>query len=130
MLVKSDSTSKLAITRLESKLNNSSANENESLTVYSFEIKGANKGTKIFVNLYVVVPISDKIGRKGGTSSSIGLCILARPYKIPGLEPKGCKSLYFFSEICCFSLSFLRTSVIQNYSKRYSKLFRTLFQNF
>ena len=60
--------------------------------VYSFEVKGANKGTKNFANLYVRVPISDKIGRKGGTPSSIGLCILARPYKIPGLELTGCKS--------------------------------------
>ena len=113
-MVKSDSTSKLAILRLESKLNNSSANENESLIVYSFEVKGANKGTKNFGNLYVGVPISDKIGRKGGTPSSIGLWILARPYKIPGLEPTGCKSLYFFSEICCFSLRFFK-----NFSNNY-----------
>ena len=40
--------------------------------VYSFEVKGANKGTKNFANLYVGVPVSDKIGRKGGTRSSIG----------------------------------------------------------
>ena len=108
MLVKSGSTSKLAITRFESKVNNSSANENESLMMYSFEVKGANKGTKNFANLYVGVPISDKIGRKGGTPSSIGLCILARPYKIPGLEPTECKTMYFFSEICCFSFKFFK----------------------
>ena len=67
--------------------------------VYSFEVKGANKGTKNFANFYVGVPISDKIGRKGGTPSLIGLCILARPYKIPGLEPTGCKVMHFFSGI-------------------------------
>ena len=50
-MVNSDSTLKLAITRLESKLNNSSANESESLMVYSFEVKGANKGTKNFVHI-------------------------------------------------------------------------------
>ena len=66
------------------------------MMVYSFEVKGAKKGTKNFANLYVGLPISDKIGQKGGTSTSIVLCILAQPYKIPGLEPTGCKSLYFF----------------------------------
>ena len=91
--------SKLAITRLESNVKSSSEKENESLIVYSVDAKGASKGTKNFAILYVGVPISDKIGRKGGTPSLIGLCILARPYKIPGLEPTGCKSLYFLSEI-------------------------------
>ena len=99
ILVNRDSMSKLAITRLESNVKSSSAKENESLIVYSLDVKDASKGTKNFAILYVGVPISDKMGRKGGTPSLIGLCILTRPYKIPGLEPTGCKSLYFLSEI-------------------------------
>ena len=51
------------------------------------------RAQKNFAILYVGVPISDKIGWKGGTPSLIGLYILARPYKIPGLEPTGYKSL-------------------------------------
>ena len=42
----SDSTSKLAMTRLESNVKSSSTKENESLMVYSIDVKGANKGTK------------------------------------------------------------------------------------
>ena len=99
ILVNRDSMSKLAITRLESNVKSSSEKENESLIVYSLDVKGASKGTKNFAILCVGVPISDKMGRKSGTPSLIDLCILARPYKIPGLEPTGCKSLYFLPEI-------------------------------
>ena len=67
--------SKLAITRLESNVRSSSEKENESLIVYSLHVKGASKGTKNFTIFYVGVPISDKIGRKGGTPSLIGLGI-------------------------------------------------------
>ena len=67
--------------------------------MYSLDVKGASKGIKKFAILHVGVPISDKIGQKGVTPSLIGLCFLARSYKIPGLEPTGCKSLYFLSEI-------------------------------
>ena len=91
--------SKLAITRLESNAKSSSEKENEFLLEYSLDVKGASKGTKIFTILYVGVPISDKIGQKGGTPSLIGLSILAQPYKMPGLEPTGCKSLYFLPQI-------------------------------
>ena len=91
--------SKLARTRLESNVKSFSEKENESLIVYSLDVKGASKGTKNFAVLYVGVLISDKIEPKGGTPSLIGLCILAGPYKIPGLEPTGCKSLYFLSKI-------------------------------
>ena len=45
------------------------------LIVYSLHVKGASKGTKNFTIFYVGVPISDKIGRKGGTPSLIGLGI-------------------------------------------------------
>ena len=49
--------SKLAITRLESNVKSSSEKENESLIVYSLDVKGASKGTKNFAILYVGVPI-------------------------------------------------------------------------
>ena len=55
-----------------------------------------------FAILYVGVPISDKIGRKGGTPSLMVLCVLARPYKIPGLDPTECKFLYFFPKFDFF----------------------------
>ena len=95
--------SKLAIKRFESNVKSSSEKENESLIVYSLDVEGASKGTKNFAILYVGVPISDKIGRKGGTPSLIGLCILARPYKIPGLEQTGSKYILYLHPI-----SFLR----------------------
>ena len=49
--------SKLAITRLESKVKSSSERKNESLIVYLLDVKGAGKGTKNFAILYVGVPI-------------------------------------------------------------------------
>ena len=48
ILLKRDSTSKLAITKLESQFESSSENENESLIVYSFKVKGVSNGTKNF----------------------------------------------------------------------------------
>ena len=86
--------SKFVITILESNIKSSPEKENESLIVYSLDVKGARKGTKNFAILYERVPISDKIGRKGGTSSLISLCILAGPYKIPGLESTRCSTSY------------------------------------
>ena len=41
--------SKLAKTRLESNVKSSLEKENESLIVYSLDVKGASKGTKFFV---------------------------------------------------------------------------------
>ena len=41
--------SKLAKTRLESNVKSSLEKENESLIVYSLDVKGASKGTKNFV---------------------------------------------------------------------------------
>ena len=104
--------SKLAITRLESNVESSSEKENGFLIMYSLDVKGASKSTKNLAIWYVGVPISDKIGGKRGTLSLIGLCILARPYKIPGLEPTECKSFYFSSKIWFFSLSFCKTKLI------------------
>ena len=55
MLVKRLSMSKFAMIQLASKLTTSSANKNESWTVYSLI------GTKNFATLYVGVPITDKM---------------------------------------------------------------------
>ena len=77
MLVKRLSTSKLAKIKLTSKLTTSSANGSESWTVNSLTVKGDKIGTKNFARLYVGVPIADKMGRKEGQLSMIGLCTLA-----------------------------------------------------
>ena len=66
MLVKSESTSNLPIDNVGSCSYISSANWNESLTVYSFLLKGFNMGTKNLARLYVGVCKADKIGRNGG----------------------------------------------------------------
>ena len=44
-------------------------------------------GSKNFAILYDDVPIAEKMGLKGGHLSTMFLCTLPRPYKIPGLEP-------------------------------------------
>ena len=89
MLVKRLSPSKLAIIQLVSKLTTSSANENESWTVNSLTVKGDKIGTKNFARLYVGVPIANKMGRKEGQLSMIGLCDLALPQSISGLDSVG-----------------------------------------
>ena len=99
MLVKCYSTSKLAITSLESKFLSSSANVKESLLVYSLIVWGSSTGTKNFATLYVGVPMIDKIGLKDERPSVTILWTLPEPYILPGLEPKGLKSLYCSMEI-------------------------------
>ena len=89
MLVKRLSTSRLAITQSGSSFTTSSEKENESWTVKSLTAKGDKKRTKKFARLYVGVPMADNIGRKNGQLFWTGLCTLARPYKIPGLDPVG-----------------------------------------
>ena len=79
MLVKRLSTSKLAMIKLASKFAASPANENESWAVNSLAFKGDKIGTKNFARLYVGAPIADKMGRKEGQLSIIGLCTLALP---------------------------------------------------
>ena len=63
MLVKSESTSKLHIDNVEFCSHISSANWNESLTVYSLLVKGFNMGTKNLARSYVGVSKTDKTGR-------------------------------------------------------------------
>ena len=79
MLVKKLSMSKLAMMQLASNLATSSADENESWTVNSLTVKGDKIGTKNIARLYVGVPIVDKMGRKEGQLSMIGLWTLALP---------------------------------------------------
>ena len=65
--------------QLASNLATSSADENESWTVNSLAVKGDKIGTKNIARLYVGVPIVDKMGRKEGQLSMIGLWTLALP---------------------------------------------------
>ena len=74
MLVKSESTSKLPINNVGSCSHISSANWNESLTVYSFLFKGFNMETKSLARLYVGVCRAHKITRNWGQPSTCCLC--------------------------------------------------------
>ena len=49
ILVKSDSTSKLAIVKLKSYSKSSSANKNKSLIVYSLKVVGVSNSTKTLI---------------------------------------------------------------------------------
>ena len=73
ILVKRESTSRLAIYSWESCFRISSAKANESLTVNSLDVKGAKMGTKNLASLYAGVPIADKIGRNGGQPPTLVL---------------------------------------------------------
>ena len=64
ILVKTLSTTKLAMIQLASKLATSSANENDSLTVNLLISKEDKVGTMNFAILYTGVPIADKMDRK------------------------------------------------------------------
>ena len=79
--------------------------------MYPLVVRGSSIGPKNFASLYVGVPMADKIGVKDRRSSVTVSWTLAKPYIIPGLEPKGLKSLYMSMEISFLSLRFLRTSV-------------------
>ena len=59
----------------------------ESLTVNSFQVISDRTGTKNFANLYVGVPIAERISLNGGNPFIRGLCILADPSSVPGFEP-------------------------------------------
>ena len=49
--------------------------------MYSLVVRGSSVGTKNFASLYVVVPMADKIGLKGGRPSVTILWTLAKPLK-------------------------------------------------
>ena len=87
MLINKESTSRLAKNKLGSFSQISSAKWNETVTVYSFWVKGVKNGSKNFASLYVGVPIAYKIGWKGGRPFLISLCTFPNPYKTPGLDP-------------------------------------------
>lgn len=110
MVMESDSISKLAISSLELKLQNSSANVNESLIVYLLVVRGTGNGTKIFASFSVDLPMADEIGRKDGRPPVRVLRTLLKPNIIPGLQPKMLKSLYCLLEISFLSLCFCLSS--------------------
>ena len=84
-----ESTSKLPINNVEFCLHTSSANWNESLTVYSFLVKEFNMETKDVASLNVGDYKADKIDRNGGHPSSWCLCTLQSPYIVLGLVQTG-----------------------------------------
>ena len=71
MLMKSHSTSKLAIIKFVLNCLSSSQNKNESLIMNWLYVSGSNNGTKKIASLQVGVLIVDNIGRKDGTPSTI-----------------------------------------------------------
>ena len=58
-----------------------------SLTLDSLDVIKFILGTKNFAISYDGVPIAERMGPKRGRLSTMFLCTLQRPYKIPGLEP-------------------------------------------
>ena len=96
VLVKSESTSTLTIDNIGSCSHISSANWNESLTVYLLLVKGFDTETKNLAKLYVRVYKADKIGRNGDQPSTCYFCALQSPYIVPGLVPTG------FTELCIY----------------------------
>ena len=71
ILVNRESTSKLPIIRLLFWLTISSAKQKEPFTENSLAVIEASLGTKYLANLYVGVPIAERIGRKGGHTSDV-----------------------------------------------------------
>ena len=119
ILVNKLSISKLTIKWGGQKLKTLSANENESCTKNSLDVRGEKKGTKNLAKSYVGVPIIDKIGWNLGQLLITGLWTFGLPYKIPGLEPKGYISLYSFSEILpSFSKRFIKSITFSSLFKR------------
>ena len=55
------------------------------MIIKSLEEKGRRRETRYLDRLYEWVPMAERIGLKGTSA----LCILGRPYSIPGLEPVG-----------------------------------------
>ena len=94
MLVKSDWMSNEVINSEESWSLISLQKENESLTLYSLTVNSLRICTKNFGRLYFAVPISDKIGQKGGMSfvDELYLWTLRKPCLISGLLPTGFKN--------------------------------------
>ena len=77
---------------------------NESLTLYSLEVKSLSIGTRNLVILYVGAPMTERIGRKAGQPSIIEVMQLKEIFEINGYDNK-------FFERC------IRTCLKKNYSK-------------
>ena len=50
--------------------------------LYSFSVKVAENGSKIFISLQVVVPVGEKIGQRGGSPFFVSWCTCPNLYKI------------------------------------------------
>ena len=84
MLVNNEVMSRLAINQSEFCCSNSLAKSNESLTLYSLEVKSLSIETKNLTFLYVGVPMAERIVRKAGQPSITYLWTFARPERTPG----------------------------------------------
>ena len=56
---------------------------------YSFRVNGVKNGSKYFANLYVGVPMADKLDWKCGSPFFASLCTFPNPCKTPGLDATG-----------------------------------------
>lgn len=83
------SKSMLFITLLELNLLTLLVKGNESWTVYSFSDKGFKIGRRNLAKSYIGMPIANKIGRKDGQVSFVGLWTSACLKKMPGCDPEG-----------------------------------------
>ena len=57
------------------------------LTVNLLDVIEVTLGTENFTILFDGIPIAKRMCLKGGHKSTMFLCTLQKPYKIPGLEP-------------------------------------------
>ena len=78
MLVNNEVMSRLAIKQSEFCCSISLAKSNESLTLYSLEVKSLSTGTRNLAILYVGVPMTERIARKAGQPSITFLWTFAR----------------------------------------------------
>ena len=93
MLVESESMSNLPMKLLESCSTILVANLNSTLTVYLVVDNGSKIGNKNFASVHVCACKADKIGMKGGKTSTHFLCTLKETYIIPGIVPTGFRRL-------------------------------------
>ena len=98
IFVNNESTSRLPTRRELSCSTISLAKQKLYLTVNSLDVIEFILGTKNLAILYDGIPVAEVMGLKVGHLSTMFLCTLRRPYKIPGLE---LAALIF---LCCSTL--------------------------
>ena len=89
IFVNKESTAKLAIYKLASCWQISSAKWNDCDTVYSLVVEDVKNCNKKFANMQVGVPIAERIARKRGNPLQVSIWILSNSYKMLSLETTG-----------------------------------------